>query len=273
MPPTSVGWAEALVAVESMASRISNLIRSIPDPDTPALGVWTAGQLAAHITHVYEVDLDLLNEVPPPLDDLCDLAELTQQKVRDEAVCDPPALADRIERAAAGFLSVAGGGMTGAEPRLWVGGVKVTATVLACHIVNESMVHGLDLASVTGGRWKIEQRDARLAFEGFICPMYRSLGRPEFAVHPVKGAGVRATYDIRVRGGGRWFFVFENGGLLIEEPSDRRVDCHLWADPRAIMLLAWHRTGLAGPVFKMQVFPWGRRPWLAFRLPGLLKLP
>ena len=141
---------------------------------------------------------------------------------------------------------------------------------MACHILNESVVHGFDLA---GGRGKIERRDARLAFEGFICPMYRALGRPEFAVHPEKAAGVRATYDIRVRGGGRWFFVFENGGLVIEEPSDRRVDCHLWADPRAIMLLAWHRTGLAGPVLKMQVLPWGRKPWLAFRLPGLLKLP
>jgi hypothetical protein len=269
MPPTSVGWSEALGAVESMAGRISALIRSIPDPDAPALGVWTAGQLAAHITHVYEVDLDLLNEVPPPLDDLADLSELTQAKVRDEAVCDPPALADRIERAAAGFLGVARG-MTGAEPRLWVGGVKVTATVLACHILNESMVHGLDLGV---GRWKIEQRDARLAFEGFICPMYRSLGRPSFAVHPEKGAGVRATYDVRVRGGGRYFLVFADGGLVFEDPSGRPVDCHLWADPRAIMLLAWHRTGLAGPVLKLQVLPWGRRPWLAFRLPGLLKLP
>ena len=269
MPPTSVGWAEAQSAVASMASRISALIRSISDPDAPALGVWTKGQLAAHITHVYEVDLDLLNEVPPPLDDLADLGELTQSKVRDEAVCDPPVLADRVDRAAAAFLAVARG-MHGAEPRLWVGGVEVTASLLACHIMNESMVHGLDLA---GGSWTIEHRDARLAFEGFICPMYRSLGRPSFAVHPEKAAGVRATYDIRVRGGGRWFFVFEDGGLLIEDPSDRPVDCHLWADPRAIMLLAWHRTGLAGPVLKLQVLPWGRRPWLAFRLPGLLQLP
>lgn len=269
MPPTPVGWAEALGAVESMASRISTLIRSIPDPDAPVLGVWTAGQLAAHVTHVYEVDLDLLNEAPSPVDDLADLGEMTQAKVRDEAVYDPPALADRVERAAAAFLSVARR-MTGAEPRLWIGGVKGTATLLVCHILNESMVHGFDLA---GRGWTIEPRDARLAFEGFICPMYRSLGRPTFAVHPTKGAGVRATYDIRVRGGGRWFLVFADGGMVIEEPSDRPVDCHLWADPRAIMLLAWHRTGLAGPVMKMQVLPWGRKPWLAFRLPGLLKLP
>ena len=252
-----------------MARRTSTLIRSITDPEAPALGVWTKGQLAAHLTHVYEVDLDLLNQVPPPLDDLADLGELTQAKVRDEAVCDPPALADRVERAAAGFLAVART-MTGAEPRLWVGGVKVTATALAGHILNESMVHGLDLA---GRRWKITQRDARLAFEGFICPMYRSLGRPEFAVNQARAAGVRATYDVRIRGGGRLFFTFENGGLVIEDPSDRPVDCHLWADARAIMLLAWHRTGLAGPVLKMQVFPWGRKPWLAFRLPGLHKLP
>ncbi len=258
MPPTSVGWAEALGAVASMARRISSLIRSISDPDAPALGVWTVGELAAHVTHVFEVDLDLLNEVPSPLDDLADLGEMTQAKVRDEAVCDPAALADRVERAAGEFLRIAQG-MRGTEPRLWVGGVKATATLLACHIMNESMVHGLDLA---GGRWKIERRDARLAFEGFICPMYRSLGRPSFAVHPGKAAGVRATYDIRVRGGGRWFLVFADGGLRIEEPSVRAVDCHLWADPRAIMLLAWHRTGLAGPVLKLQVLPWGKsRGW------------
>ena len=272
MPPTPAGWAEAQSAVASTASRISTLIRSIPDPDAPALGVWTAGQLAAHITHVYEVDLDLLNEVPTPLDDLGDLAELTQAKVRDEAVCEPLALADRLERAAGEFLRIAQG-MRGTEPRLWLAGIKVTAITLAGHILNESMVHGFDLAEATGRPWRIEQRDARVAFEGFICPMYRSLARPSFAVHPEKIVGVQATYDIRVRGGGRYFFVFADGGLVIEDPSDRRVDCHLWADARAVMLLAWHRTGLAGPVLKMQVLPWGRKPWLAFRLPGLLKLP
>jgi len=52
MPPASVGWAEALAAVASMASRISSLIRSVPDPGAPALGAWTAGEHAAHKAHV-----------------------------------------------------------------------------------------------------------------------------------------------------------------------------------------------------------------------------
>lgn len=265
-------WNEACGAVGAMAGRVAALIRSIADPAAPALGVWDAGGLAAHMTHVFEVDRDLLEEAPPPLTDLADLGELTVAKVRDEAACDPEALAARVEAAAARFLGVASG-LTGTEPRLWVGGVKVTASVLACHIVSESMVHGLDLSRVTGSPWAVEQGHARLAFEGFICPMYRSLGRPAYAVNQARAAGVRACYDVRIRGGGRYHFVFADGGLTIETPSDRRVDCHLWADARAVMLLAWHRTGLAGPVLRLQVLPWGRRPWLAFRLPGLLQLP
>jgi hypothetical protein len=272
MPPTQVGWAETLAAVASMASRITRLVRSVPDVDAPALGVWTAGQVAAHITHVFEVDRDLLHEVPSPLADLADLAELTQAKVRDEDVCDPEALAGRVEAAGAAFLETAAR-LDGTEPRMWIGGVKATPSLLACHILNESMVHGLDLARASGRPWPIEQREARLAFLGFISPMYRALGRPAFAVDQERAAGVQACYDVRIRGGGRVFLVFDNGGLTIEDPSDRRVDCHLWADPRAVMLLAWHRTGLAGPVLKGQVFPWGPKPWLAFRLPGLLKLP
>ncbi|CAA9271247.1 MAG: hypothetical protein AVDCRST_MAG10-3305 [uncultured Acidimicrobiales bacterium] len=272
MPPTSVGWADSRAAVASLARRISNLIRSVDDVDVPALGVWTAGQLAAHLTHVFEIELDLINETASPLADLADLAELTQVRVRDEAVRDPQALARRVEDAAAAFLAVARE-LDGSEPREWLGQVKATASVLACHIVSESMIHGLDLARAIGRRWPVERGHAMLAFEGFICPMYQALGRPGYAVDQVRAAGVTACYDIRIRGGGRVFFAFAEGGLSIEPPSDRRVDCHLWVDPRALMLLAWHRTDLARPVLTGQVLPWGRRPWLSFRLPGLIKTP
>jgi hypothetical protein len=272
MPPTSVGWVEALVAVETMASRISALIRSSHDADAAALGVWRSGELAAHITHVFEVDLDLINQLESPLADLDCLAELTQTRVREEPVHDASALARRVEEAAAAFVAV-GRSLDGTEPRLWLGGVKATATLLACHIINESLIHGLDLARATGQRWPFEREHALLAFEGFICPMYQSLARPAWAVNQEKAAGVTACYDLRLRGGRRVFFAFEGGGLTIEEPSDRRVDCHLSIDPRAIMLLAWHRVGLAPPILKGQVIPWGRRPWLSFRLPGMIKTP
>ena len=255
-----------------MAARVADLIRSVPDPRAPALGSWDAGQLSAHMVHVFEVDLDLLNEVPSPLADLDDLSALTESMVRDEPVSDPPALAARVEAAASAFVSVAEQ-MDGTEPRYWLGGVKVTASTLACHIVNESLIHGLDLGRAAGRPWPVERAHARLAFEGFICPMYRSLGRPPFAVDQRRAAGVQACFDLRIRGGDRVFFVFDGGGLRMEPPSDRRVDCRMSIDPRALMLLAWHRTGLVAPVVKGQVLPWGRKPWLALRLPGLIKTP
>ena len=259
-------------AVSSMAERVAGLIRSVPDPGVPALGSWDAGQLAAHMTHVFELDRDLLDEVPSPLADLAELAHFTGARVGDESVCDLAALATRVEAAAAAFLARAAG-MDGSEPRMWLGGAKVTSSTLACHIVSESMVHGLDLARAAGLRWSVEKSDALLAFEGFICPMYQALGRPEFAVDQRRAAGLRACYDVRVRGGSRIFLVFADGGLTIEPPSRRRVDCHISIDPRALMLLSWHRAGLAGPILKGQVVPWGRKPWLAPRLPGLLQLP
>jgi len=272
MPTTSVGWADSLTAVATMAGRISTLIRSAHDTGVPALGVWSAGDLAAHLTHVFEVDLDLLNGVASPLADLDDLSELVRAKVQDDDVGNPPALADRVDVAAEAFLAVARD-MDGTEPRMWLGGIKATASLLVGHILNETFVHGLDLARASGQRWALDRRAALLGFEEFICPMYRALGRPEWAVDQAKAAGVDACYDLRVRGGRRMFFVFQNGGLTIEEPSDRKVDCHLSIDPRALMLLAWHRIGLAPPILKGQVFPWGRRPWLSFRLPGMIKTP
>jgi hypothetical protein len=161
----------------------------------------------------------------------------------------------------------------GHAPREWLGGARVTASVLACHIVSESLIHGRDLSRTTGLAWPVERTHADLAFEGFMCPMYRALGRPSFAVHPGRAAGLRATYDVRIRGGGRVFLVFADGGLTIEEPSGRKVDCHLSIDPRALVMLAWHRTGLAPPMLKGQIMAWGRRPWLAPRLPGLIRTP
>ena len=265
-------WDDALAAVQTMATRVAALIRAVPDPLTPALGVWDAGQLSAHMVHVFEVDLDLILERPSPLAHLDDLAEMTQLRVREEAPYDREALAARVEAGAAGFLAAARG-LDGSEPRLWLGGAKVTSSVLACHVVSESLVHGLDLSRAAEVAWPFERGHARLAFEGFICPMYRSLGRPEYAVHPQRAAGLQACYDIRIRGGGRLFFVFADGGLTIEDPSGRRVDCHISIDPRALVLLAWHRTGLAPTIVKGQVFPWGRRPWLSFRLPGLIATP
>jgi len=272
MPPTTVDWAESLVAVASMAGRVARLIRSLPDPSVPTLGVWDAGQLAAHMAHVFEVDLGLIRGLPSPLADLDDLAVLTQALVRDEPPVDLEALATRVEVASGQFLAEAAL-LQGDEIRTWLGGAKVPVTALASHIISENMLHGVDMSAATGRPWPILRSDASLAFLGFICPLVSALDKPRYAVDQERAAGLRACFDVRLRGGGRAFFVFSDGTLSIEGPSDRRVDCHLWMDPRAVMLLAWGRTSLPVAMAKGQIVPWGRRAWLAPRLPGLIATP
>jgi len=88
-----------------------------------------------------------------------------------------------------------------------------------------------------------------------------------------KAAGVHATYDIRLRGGGRAFFVFDDGFLTVEGPSSRRVDCHLSADPTALLLVAWDRQSQWPAIAKGKLMAWGRRPWLGIQLRSFMRNP
>ncbi len=255
-----------------MAGRVAQLIRSIPDPAVAALGVWNTGQLAAHMAHVFEIDLDLIRGLPSPLADLDHLSVLTEARVAEEPPVNVEAVAARVEIAAGELLAEAAL-LTGDETRTWLGGVELPVSALCGHMLSENLLHGLDMAKATGLSWSVKREDAALAFLGFICPMLAALGKPTYAVNQERAAGLRVCFDIRLRGGGRVFFVFSDGTLSIQAPSDRPVDCHLWMDPRAVMMLAWGRTSLPAAIAKGQVVTWGRRAWLAPRLPGLITSP
>jgi len=86
-------------------------------------------------------------------------------------------------------------------------------------------------------------------------------------------AGLSACFDVRVRGGSRHYDVIDHESLTIEAPSERRVDCHVSADPAAFLLAGYRRVGQWGPALRGQMIAWGRRPWLALRLISLLKNP
>jgi hypothetical protein len=88
-----------------------------------------------------------------------------------------------------------------------------------------------------------------------------------------QAAGLRATYDIRLRGGDRFYFIFNDGALTIEEPSARKVDCHISADPVAFLMVAWSRQSQWSAIAKGKLLAWGRKPWLGPRFRGLMRNP
>jgi hypothetical protein len=58
-------------------------------------------------------------------------------------------------------------------------------------------------------------------------------------------------------------------------PVARRhaADCHISAEPATLFLLIWSRTGGWRRMLPGRMSIWGRRPWLAVRLPRMLRNP
>jgi hypothetical protein len=269
--PTTVDAAAARAARGTVVPRLTALIRSIHDPGAPAVGTWSAAEVAVHLAHVWErLPALARGDLGSPLRAPDDLAELTITMVREEPERDLEAIAARIETAASAYLGspIADGG-----PRPWlVAGTALPATAFTCHILNESLVHGHDIARAQRRPWPIDPAHAGMAIMGFLFPAL-SVVDPRFPVDQRRAAGVRACFDIRVRRAGRAYLVLDDGAVSIEPPSGRPVDCHISAEPATLFLMIWSRTGLWRGALAGGMSMWGRRPWLGIRLAGMLRNP
>lgn len=267
----TVDAGEARAALATVVPRLTALIRTIRDRGAPAVGEWSAGEVAVHLAHVWERLPELAaGEIGSPIRRPEDLAELTTTFVRDDPDRDLEAIAARIEAGAAAYLDRVD---TDPGRRPWlVEGTSLPASAFACHILNESLVHGYDIARAERRPWRIDPAHAGMALIGFLFPAL-SVVDPHFPVVQDEAAGVRACFEVRIRGVGRTHLVLEDGALTVETPSDRRVDCHISAEPVTLFLLIWARTSEWPGVLTGRLSLWGPRPWLGVRLPRMLRNP
>jgi len=268
-----VDWIQARASLEVAATRVAELLRTVRQPEAPALGEWNVAQLATHLSHAFDVVPGLARGTQAsPLGKLWDLAGLTTGFVGEDPERDLGALAERIETRAAAFLK-ATAGSSADDSRPWlIKGTAVPLTVLTCHLLNESVIHGYDIAKADGRPWPIDRTAAALIFEGFILPVFQTVD-PHDLVDQERAAGRHLRYDIRLRGAGSFSMVFDDGAVTIEGPSTEKVDCHLSVDPAAFLLVAWGRISQWQAIPKGQLLAWGRRPWLGLQLRGMLRNP
>jgi len=268
---TTVDPTQARSALETVVPRLVALIRSIRNPSAPALGEWNTGDVALHLAHVWEA-LPALSrgELASPIGDVRELAGLTTSLVRDEPSRDLGQIAARIEAGAAAYLATPAGND---DVRPWlVEGTALPASAFACHLLNESLVHGYDIARAERSPWRINPAHAAMAVFGFTLQAL-SVVDPRFPVDQEAAAGVRACYDIRVRRSGRFFLVFDDGALSIEAPSSRSVDWRISADPTALFLTLWSRRSPWPAMLTGGLRVWGRHPLVGLRLPKMLRNP
>lgn len=270
----TVNWVDAQQAVAEASARVAGLVRSIRRPEAPALGDWSVVELAVHLSLTVDGVFGMAKGGGGILSDIWQLGSLSGALVTGESERDPARLADRIEASVAQFLTFmreAGDD----QVRTWiVPAMQLPLSTLTCHVLNELVVHGRDIAAAEGAAWPISRRDTGLVLNGFLFPVLGGLGRA--LVDQEEAAGVRATYDVRVRGGGRAVFRFDNGDLTVTRgapAAGTSVDCKLSVEPAAFLLVAWGRIDQWSAIAKGQLFAWGRKPWLGLQLRKLLRNP
>jgi hypothetical protein len=280
-------WAQARKALANAVLDVTTMMKSVRDPDRPALGQWTIAEVGMHLSQAWlavpslaRQDLSPVREYvsgtsPRPehlIANLWDLASVTTSAVAADGERDMSVLADRIAARAAEFLAESEQ-HTALEPRPWlVNGAIVPLMVLTGHLLNETLVHGYDMARAAGLPWRVDRAAAIMVIDGFLVPVVRSLD-PRAMVDQQRAAGLQATFDVRIRGGRRYHWAFDDGALNIGEPSDRRVDCHISASPVAMLLVAWSRKSQWPAIAKGQLTAWGRKPWLGPKFRPLMRNP
>lgn len=263
--------AEGRTAIAAITPSFVRLVRESAH-DGPAIGHWGTGEVACHVSHVIAADTAALAGESPPPSELTPaaVAVLTDAMLADDPERDVGVLADRIDAQLADFLAVSDA--PASEQVTWLGGIQLPASAVACHLLEELLVHGFDLATATNGEWTIAPEHAVLALAGAAGPIVNAAGPMAF-VDPARAQGFRARFDVRVRGYQRLTFVFDDGMTIVDDDTSGPVDAHLSADPVSMLLLMLGRISTGRALRSGKVRAWGRRPWRLRRMRTVMRTP
>lgn len=257
--------AQARAALRDVVPSLVTLVRSVPNANSASVGTWTVGDVAAHLSHVFRFDTDAIagNPVPQAVVTTAGMAEANAKMLAEDGERDPAILADRISTLADEFDDAASRPRTATVE--WLQGTRLPPSAVACHLLEECLIHGHDIAGATGHPWPIQRHHALLAVEGAVLPLIAALPPTAF-VNQEKAGSFRARFDLRLREGGRTVMVFDGGSLTLESGGARDVDAHISADPAALMLVFIGREGIGKPLLGGKLTAWGRRPWKLARM-------
>ena len=257
--------AEARTAISEIAPAFLRLVRSAAH-DGKVVGHWGVVDVARHMCVVLQADTDSLAGRPLPVAELNPkaVAAMSEELLAADPETDLDVLADRMEGLFAEFFKVSEA--PARDEVTWLGGVRLPASAAACHLLEEILVHGHDMAAGRPGMWTIAPAHAALALLGAAVPIVQAADRHAF-LNPKRAAGFRARFDVRIRGYDRITFEFDDG-MRITGPAAGPVDGHVSAEPVALLLVMLGRMTSGQAMLRGKVLVWGRRPW---RLQRMLK--
>ena len=248
--------------MEEVAVRVAAVVRGIPRLEAPTKGLdWSLGQTAAHLVAAVDQNAQLVAGNREP-HQVAGIADLNNERLAQVDAATPEALAEAITAATAELTAAARAHPAGATVR-WLNGVEQDLGTVLGVVLGELLIHGFDIARSVGHRWEIRRQHAALVIAAAlpIMPMF---------VHQRNAAGFKGSFGVRLRGGIRFTASFDDGVLTINPPGQTGADCHISADPVAMLLINYGRVNQWGQLARGKMLSWGRKPWLGLRFKSLL---
>ena len=255
---------EVVAAMKATGKDVAYAIRNISDPNASAIGTWSASDVAAHLIDVYDAAKDIAEGRGTPFSHSTGTAANNESRLAARAERDPKTLAEGFDRALADYVASLEG--IDGDPLVPWADFQVPVSTAASVELAECLVHDYDIAHAEGKPWTIVPDRAALAARG--------LSRvTEHYVDESAAAGFTGTFDLKLRGYPSLHYVFADGVLSVQEPTDRKVDVHISVDPVAFMLVGYGRVSQWGPMARGKLLAYGRKPWLALKFSKLLRNP
>ena len=268
---TTPTFTEACAGIADVLPRFTALLRANPDVTAIAVGSWTLPEVACHMSHVIATDTDALTGQQLPDVELSPdaVAAWTNSMLQEDDERDLTVLADRIDSLGATFLELQHD--PPGDTVRWIGGVQLPPSAVACHLLEELVLHGYDAAKAARVRWRITPAQAALATVGAGLPILSA--SPQSWVKPGYDRRRSARVEFRLRGHERFVLELDEGLRVEFPPAHARADAYLSGDPMALLLVFFGRQSKLDAVVRGKVIAWGRRPQALFTLLGNTSSP
>ncbi|QKW08764.1 maleylpyruvate isomerase N-terminal domain-containing protein [Streptomyces sp. NA04227] len=277
-----VDLAALRAALEREAHRVRGLARTARTLSAPVPGLeWDTGKLLTHLVMVYRAfaiavrgeDFEAaleeakqsallrltgrLDKVIGQINDV--MAELVVFENADEA-------ADALEQEATA-LCTALAAETDPHRRVstpWYGeGATRTVATAAALALNETLLHGIDLARAVGAAETVPHDAAALA-----APLVMSEMLPEL-LDLDAAEGFKGHFGVALRGSQRFVVSVAEGRAWSSRWEEQRRDCVMSMRPGTALLLGMRRIPLWRAMATGGVVSYGRMPWKAMQFPKL----
>lgn len=246
--------------LDATVERFVETLRHAPSGSLPVAGMrWRVGEIGAHAAQTAtSITTAARGEIGPYGERGEFNAAVDQQLVDQLPERDPQRLAALVDERYAGMRAAF------AERRdddIVPQFMDYSIAAINAVWVADLNTHGVQIGQASGRPFRVDNEGLRLAF-ATVMP---------FAADPDGSRGMHATYALHIKGTQPVTYTVDDGVLHIVSGAPR-IDCHIGVDPVAFLRVTLGVMPQWRAVATLKMRSWGRKPWLAGRIPKIFPM-